>query len=168
MSTNIDNLFTADEWQVLENTPMNVGQAMRLASKSNLIGEAMESSAFESSIKELKNTGSPSPLMRALSERLSTRRGEILPGEVTSAGPPNNPAAARMLAIESCQQVTTILEKASPEDAAAYKQYVLSFATRVAGAGGEEGFLGLGKGKKISDAEQVLLNDLAKALGTTP
>lgn len=167
MNTDITKMLTSDEWRVLLDTPMKVGRAMMFASPSNFIGNMQESSKLSSSIKELINMDSASPLMRTLGDHLQARLDDIKAAEKTTAPSSKDPAETRAQAIQSCQQATAILNKLPPADATEYKQYVLSVAENVAGAAGEEGFLGL-TGKKVSDSEQALYNDLANALGMTP
>jgi hypothetical protein len=57
--------------------------------------------------------------------------------------------------------------KAPPEDAAAYKAWLMRLATAVALAGKEDqGFLGRG-GVKVNAAERAALEAMAEALGTS-
>jgi hypothetical protein len=57
-------------------------------------------------------------------------------------------------------------QKATPEEVAEYKRFVLTLAQRVAAAH-KEGFLGL-SGEEVSEAERAALAEIAGALGTAP
>jgi hypothetical protein len=63
------------------------------------------------------------------------------------------------------EAVTTLEQKATPEEAAEYRQFVLRVADVVAHAHKEGGVLGIG-GKEVSEQEQAVLDDLASLLGT--
>ncbi len=167
MNVDIKKVFTSDEWRILLDTPIKVGRAMMNASPSNIVGSRLEFAGLSGSVKDLEKTTSSSPLMRTLAENIKARVDDLKASEKTTAAPSNDPAESRNDALQACQQVTAILVKATPADAMEYKQYVMSVAQKVAEASGEGGFLGL-TGKKISDPEQALYNDLAKALGMPP
>jgi hypothetical protein len=164
MNTNITKMFTSDEWRALLDTPLKVGRAMMYASPSNFIGTMQESSRLAGSMKALENSTSYSPLMRTLADHIKDRIKDLKASEKTTAAPSRDPAETRNEALQASQQVSTILAKAPPADATEYKHYVLSVAQNVAEASGEEGLLGL-TGKKVSDPEQALYNDLARVLG---
>ena len=53
--------------------------------------------------------------------------------------------------------------KATSQEAAAYKQFVMDTARAVAQASREGGFLGFGR-KEVSDREQAVLDTLSSAL----
>ena len=57
-----------------------------------------------------------------------------------------------------------ILDEKAPEDAAAFKVWLLQVAQKAAEAGTEGGFLGFG-GVAVSDAEKATLAEISAALG---
>jgi hypothetical protein len=67
------------------------------------------------------------------------------------------------------RRVTALLdEKATPDEAAGYKRWLMDIARTVAEAGKEDqGFLGRG-GVLINDAERAALQGVAEALGLDP
>jgi hypothetical protein len=71
-------------------------------------------------------------------------------------------------AMETLRSVAALLDaKAAPEDAVAYKGWLMRLATIVARAGKEDqGFLGRG-GVLVNSAEQAALAAIANALGTS-
>jgi hypothetical protein len=79
-----------------------------------------------------------------------------------------DPAALAGRVQEAVREALAILEqKATPEEAEAYRQFVMKVADTVAHAHKEGGVLGIG-GKQVSDSEQAALDDLAATLGTRP
>ena len=59
-----------------------------------------------------------------------------------------------------------VSRKATPEEAKAYKQMIMSVAEKAANASKEGGFLGFG-GVRVSNAEQSFLNEVKAALQPT-
>ncbi|MGI9417707.1 MAG: hypothetical protein ACR2RA_07715 [Geminicoccaceae bacterium] len=71
------------------------------------------------------------------------------------------------LAVEDCRAAAALVDaKASPSEAAEYKQWALSVAEKVAMAASEGGFLGFG-GEQFSEPEQTLLSEIEAALGAS-
>ena len=71
----------------------------------------------------------------------------------------------QQLLIDDCKEVSQLLDdKASPEEAAEYRQWALSVAEAVAKASKEGGFLGFG-GTRVSEGEKQAISDIANALG---
>jgi hypothetical protein len=64
------------------------------------------------------------------------------------------------------RELAAILDARAPDDAAAFKVWLISVSEKVAEASTEGGFLGFG-GVQISDAERATLDDIAAALGVT-
>jgi hypothetical protein len=65
------------------------------------------------------------------------------------------------------EAVRLVKEKATPEEAEEYRQFVLRLADVVAHAHKEGGVLGIG-GKEVSPQEQEVLDQLASTLGGAP
>jgi hypothetical protein len=103
-----------------------------------------------------------SAVIADLEARLKTE--QAFPDFVKVASAPG----ARDWAMGTLRDVASLLDaKAPPEDAGAYKAWLMRLATVVALAGKEDqGFLGRG-GVKVNDAEQSALEDIAEALGTS-
>jgi hypothetical protein len=71
-------------------------------------------------------------------------------------------------AIEQAAKVNVLLtEKAEPNEAAEYREWVMSVAQATAEAAKEGGFLGIG-GVRVSPDEQRTLDEIAAALGAEP
>jgi hypothetical protein len=59
-----------------------------------------------------------------------------------------------------------VSQKATPEEAKAYKQMIMSVAEKAANASKEGGFLGFG-GVRVSSAEESFLNEVKAVLQLT-
>jgi hypothetical protein len=69
---------------------------------------------------------------------------------------------------ERLREAVQLLEqKASPEEAEAYKRFVLQVAEAAARAHKEGGFIGIG-GREVSEKEQAALEEIASILGVNP
>jgi len=77
-------------------------------------------------------------------------------------------AGAREWALDTLRSVVTLLDaRATPDDAAAYKDWLMRIASTVAEAGKEDqGLLGRG-GVQVNDAERAALLEVAGVLGVT-
>ena len=77
----------------------------------------------------------------------------------------DNAEKLRALVIDDTRAAAAVLaNKASPSEAAEYKQWALSIAEKVASAATEGGFLGFG-GERVSAAEKALIAEVRTALG---
>ncbi|MGZ8097202.1 MAG: hypothetical protein ACXWUD_13260, partial [Methylosarcina sp.] len=74
-------------------------------------------------------------------------------------------AALRKEAIEKARVALDLLrQKGSPEDIAAYRDFLVTLGNQVANAAKEGAFLGFG-GERVSEPERILLAELAEAVG---
>ena len=158
--------YTNEEWKVLAETPVTVGRAMMAVSPSGALGTSREVMALRNSFKEvLQQTNNP--LLQNIYQHVQSQEStQALWEDVEHAFKDRWDAAnVRQTALAACQQCVTLLKKASPQDAQAYKDFVYSTARRVAEASKEGGFLGLKGAKTISESERSLLNDISRTLG---
>jgi hypothetical protein len=65
------------------------------------------------------------------------------------------------------QAVDTVEQKATPEEAREYREFILRVADVVANASKEGGVLGIG-GKPVSDEERAALDELRTTIGAQP
>lgn len=156
---------------ILTEAPLKAAIAVILASPSGPIGLIQESLALRTAIEELAKRGSPDPLMNAIAqnykETMDEKNGEQnveMPADLAVDEMPRNSAEAKQQAINAGRKAIDILKsKTAPEDINAYREFFMAVAVRVADAAKEGSFLGIG-GKRVSDAEQALLNDLKSVL----
>ena len=67
--------------------------------------------------------------------------------------------------LETSRQVAALLDqKSNPEEATAFKQWLMETAKHVAAAAKEGGFMGMG-GTAVTEAETAALKEVAEALG---
>lgn len=66
-------------------------------------------------------------------------------------------------AVESLRQAASVVDSKAPQEAPAFKAWLLDISKNVADASTEGGFLGFG-GVKVSDAEKATLADIQSAL----
>jgi hypothetical protein len=155
--------FTADEWSAIRRAPFNAGLVVVAASPSGPFGVLKEMFAVGKTLADAKLHGSSSDLVKALVADLETAdaRQEPAPAELQGKTPDQMRAAA----LEACRQAAAVVEKkAGPDEAQAFKSWLVSVGHKVAEAAKEGGFLGFG-GTLVTEKETTALKDLASALG---
>lgn len=160
-----DSQFTNEEWKLLLETPVKVGRAMMAVSPSGAVGMSNEIMALRKCFQELIPR-SPNPTIREMGKHLQEQStmSAIWDDAGHAFSDRWDAANVRKTAIATCQQAVSLLKKASAQDAQAYKELVYITAQKVAEAGKEGGFVGIGS-EAISEPERVLLKDVANALG---
>jgi len=161
MSTKTD--FTSEEWETLRNAPYLASAAVMVAGRSGLLGSIKE--AFVTAQTFYESASSESPLIKALSAQAEVRLSqEFVSNEISFREAAQAPEKLRHLAVETCQTAVGLLkQKGRPGEAESYKRWVIDIAEKVANAAKDGAFFGLG-GERVSDAEKVVLTDLAAAL----
>jgi hypothetical protein len=157
--------FTDAEWKTLVEAPVKIGRAIIAISPSGGIGMAKEVRALRSGLTEAIEA-SNNPILKELGWRAHMEGGmESLWQNVSHAfGDRWDAENVRKTAMAAIQEVMLILRKVSPQDAMAYKECIYSAAQKVAYAGKEGGFMGIG-GKLVSEPEENFLRDMASTLG---
>jgi hypothetical protein len=119
--------------------------------------------AVGKTLADVKLHGASSDLVKAVTADLETAeaRQQSAPAELQG----KTPDQVRTAALEACRQAAALVEKkARPDEAQAFKQWLVSLGQKVAEAAKEGGFLGLG-GTRVSAQETSVLTDLSSALG---
>ena len=141
MSTRAD--FSAGEWLLLGDAPLAAAAAVALADPG--AGEE-ETAALLEAWRAASDLFAGYPLLVELISDLDPQEREER--EMARGGrPPRRPRAGTVLdeAQELCRQVVALLsQRASPEELAAYQQFVVGLTEAVAQAGHSGGLLGLG------------------------
>ena len=160
MTTKAD--YSTDEWQLLLDAPTLAGLAVMMAAKSGL-GTMKEAASLTQSIlgggKEHPNV----PLIQAIVEA-RVKGGDRSSAETFTDNPYQGLGIEKFLTViaEKCRAASEVVtRKGTPEEAAAFRTWVLSIADNVAKAAREGGFLGFG-GTQVS-AEEVAAIDRIKA-----
>jgi hypothetical protein len=158
MTTKAD--FTDEEWARLERAPIVAGMAISLADPGGPIEAVKESLAAFRTVAEAQ-TGGRGELVDAVAtsvaEKTQHRKSPL--GDFKPKG-----AIAGEQILEELRAVNKLLtEKTTPEEAAAFREWLLTAAKRSAEAAKEGGFLGF-KAERVSKGEQQMLDKLGEVL----
>ena len=145
--------FDAEEWECVAHAPALAGVLVIMADRGGTIRESIA-------------------LGRAYAEARRDAGSELLE-QVVATAPQVDPASLgpadqlrQQLPERIREAVRIVEEKATPEEAEEYRQFILRMADVVAHAHKEGGVLGIG-GKEVSEQEQVALDELARGLEAT-
>lgn len=138
--------FNAEEWERVARAPALAALMVMLADRG---GSIRESVALGKAYAEARREGGSELL-----EQLVASPPQLDPQSVGQ--PAQLPEQIR-------EAVRIVEEKATPEEAEEYRQFILRLADVVAHAHKEGGVLGIG-GKEVSEAEQAALDQLASTL----
>jgi hypothetical protein len=159
MTTKAD--FTDEEWARLERAPLVAGMAISLADPGGPIEAVRETSAALKTLLEAAQGAGQGELVDAVAKDAAekARRRESPLGDFRPRG-----ALAGEEILEELRAVNELVtQKASPEDAAAFRQWLLTAAQRAADAAKEGGFMGF-RAERVSEGEQRMLDKLGEVL----
>ncbi|MGZ8189275.1 MAG: hypothetical protein ACXWTN_10985 [Methylosarcina sp.] len=163
MTTKAD--FTSDEWEVLRDAPHLVILAVAFAGASGFFGSIAEAMAPSGVLVEaLKGSNQ---LLREICQKEEIQTSvKSIKNRVKATGDlADIQAALRKEAIEKARVALDLLrQKGSPEDIAAYRDFLVTLGNQVANAAKEGALLGFG-GERVSEPERILLAELAEAMG---
>jgi len=155
--------FAPEEWALLRIVPPLVTAGVSAADPGGLIGAVKEASGgMMAMIDALKS--SQLELMGALladKSRPASPDAKSLLGEGSREQQIANFKAALMTKIREAGDLVS--RKATPEEAQAYKQMLMTVAERAANAAKEGGFLFFG-GERVSANEQAFLTEVKSTL----
>jgi hypothetical protein len=158
MTTKAD--FTDEEWIRVRRAPFVAGMAISLADPGGPIEVARETMASIRSASMPPNEEelllSVSNDIHALVKKKQNPLGDFKPKTAALAG---------QEVIDELRAVNEIVTaKATPDEAAAFRRWLMATAQAAADAAKEGGFMGFGA-EQVSKGEQAMLDQLAKALG---
>jgi hypothetical protein len=158
MTTKAD--FTEEEWTRLERAPMVAGLAISLADPGGPIEAVKETMAAIKTITEAaRSTAGGLVDEVAKSFAAKTKRRESPMGDFKPRG-----ALAGQEILEELKAVNDLVtQKATADEAAAFREWLLTAAKRAAEAAKEGGFLGF-NAKRVSEGEQQMLDKLGEVL----
>ena len=145
--------FNVEEWERVAQAPALAALMVMVADRGGVIRESI---ALGKAYAEARSEGG-SELIQALVE--SPPR--IDPADL---GPADQLRAQLPQRVE--EAVRTVEAKATPEEAQAYRDFILRVADVVAHAAKEGGVLGIG-GKEVTAEEQVVLDELSGKLAAS-
>jgi hypothetical protein len=148
--------FTPEEWENLVSLPSAVSMTVMMAAP-NVLGLWGETKAMMQEPAGLA-AASGSPLVGLLSAEIQAR-GKDLVQEQQNAWK-NDQAGYQAKILDVCRSAAAALAKVPPEEALAYKNWVLAIGMKVAEASKEHGVA-------VSDPEKAALAEISGALGVS-
>ncbi len=146
--------FTPDELERIHTAPMAAYAIIAKASISGIRSTVAEIKAAHQTGLELLKKAEPTSLLGAVfGACLSSSEAAELKQEIAGDGE----------LIETIRGATAILKRKAPGELEDFRRLVLEVAQRVAEAGKEGGFLGIG-GVKVSEKEKVAIGQITAAL----
>ena len=159
MTTQAD--FTEEEWARLERAPIVAGMAISLADPGGPIEAVKETSATLKTVAEAAKPGGDAELVNAVAKGITEKAQQHQSplGDFKPKG-----ALAGEQIVEELRAVNTLLtEKATPDEATAFRQWLLAAAQNAANAAKEGGFFGF-HAQRVSEGEQRMLDKLDEVL----
>src|SRR3954453_17707640 len=143
--------FTEEEWKTILEAPPSAGLIVIFSDRGGSIRETF--SMAKAYTEARQKHGESELLDEIVSAKPETDR--------TRAG---SPEELKQRNLDNVRQAVAVLKtKATDEEVAEYKKFILGLAERVAEAR-KEGFLGL-SGERVSDAERAVIGEIEVALG---
>ncbi|NYT21003.1 MAG: hypothetical protein GKC07_04280 [Methanomicrobiales archaeon] len=146
--------FTTEEWDNLLNLPYAVSMTVMVAAPS-VMGAWGETKAMIQEPSRLA-AKSGSALVGLLIAELQDKSKNLIKEQQNRWK--HDQAGYRTKTLESCRAAAAALSKVSPEEALAYKNWVLAIGLKVAEAAKEHGVA-------VSEPEKEALNEVSAALG---
>jgi hypothetical protein len=149
--------FTEEEWARLKRAPFVAGLAVSLADPGGPIEAVKETTATLRTV-----TGGAGGAHGQLVDELAREVASERKNQLSGFKPRGATAGADIL--DELRAVNAIIsEKATPEDAAGYRAWLMSVAKEAADAAKEGGFMGF-KAERVSEGEQKMLDRLREVL----
>ena len=153
--------FTEEELARLERAPIVAAMAITLADPGGPIEAVKESMAGIKTVQEAAQSSDQPELVReitaSLSEKMRARQNPLKDFR------PKGALAGQEILDELSAAAGTVAQKGTPEEAAAFRELLLTSAQRAADAAKEGGFMGF-KAERVSEGEQAMLDKLREAL----
>jgi broad specificity phosphatase PhoE len=153
--------FTADEWTRLKRAPFIAGMAISLADPGGPIELVKETAATLKTVRDAAESGGRGELVDAVAQEAvaDARQRENPLKDFKAKG-----ALAGQEIVEELTEVNRIVsDKATAEEAEAYRDWLQAAAQEAANAAKEGGFLGF-HAERVSEGEQRMLDKLAEVL----
>jgi hypothetical protein len=153
--------FTEEEWTRLKRAPFIAGMAISLADPGGPIEAVKETAASLRTVTAAED-GSRGELVAAVA-REATQEARRRKSPLAGFKPKGATAGVEIL--DELREVHRIVsEKAQPEEAAAFREWLLDAAKEAADAAKEGGFMGF-RAERVSEGEQRMLDRLGDVLG---
>jgi hypothetical protein len=143
--------FTEEEWKTILEAPPSAGLVVILSDRG---GSIRETFSMAKAYTEARQQHGESELL----DEIAAAKPEM---DRTRAGSPDE---LKQHNLDNVRQGVALLQaKATEEEVAEYKRFILGLAEKVAEAR-KEGFMGL-SGERVSDAERAAISEIEAALG---
>jgi hypothetical protein len=155
--------FTEEEWARLGRAPLVAGMAISVADPGGPIETIKESSAALRTLAEAARDGGFGEFVQAVARDVAAkaqRRENPLAGFQPDRRNPREEILDELRAVNAL-----LLEKATPEEVAEFREWLKAAAQGAALAAKEGGFLGIG-GELVSEREQEMLETLGEIFGS--
>ena len=146
--------FADEEWKNLLSMPYAVSMAVMAAAPS-FLGAWSETKAMITEPANLA-ASSGSGFLGLLSANMQSKTRDLIKEQQDLLM--HDREGFRSKTIDACKSVTATLSKTTPEDAIAYKKWVLAIGQKVAEAAKEHGVA-------LSEPEKAVLSEISAALG---
>jgi hypothetical protein len=154
--------FSEDEWSRLKRGPFIAGLAISIADPGGPIEAIKETAAALKTVTGAAESGDRGELVGELAKEVTA---EARARKNPLAGFRPKGALAGQEILDELREVNGIVsEKATAEEADAYRGWLLAAARESADAAKEGGFLGF-HAQRVSEGEQRMLDQLAGVLG---
>ena len=150
--------FSEEEWARLKRGPFVAGMAISLADPGGPIELVKETSATLRTVRDAATSGGHGELVEAIAKEVASERQNPV-----HDFKPKGAMAGQQILEEITAANRTATEKATPEEAAAYRDWLRSAAREAANAAKEGGFLGF-HAERVSEGEQRMLDKLDEVL----
>ena len=158
--------FTDEEWTQLKRAPFMAGMAISLADPGGPIEAVKETAATLRTVVGAADGGGRGELVEAIARDVAAdakQHKSPLAGFKPAKG-----AGAALEIVDGIRDANRIVtEKASAEDAAAFRDWLLAAAKEAADAAKEGGFMGF-HAERVSEGEQRMLDRLGEVLQAPP
>jgi hypothetical protein len=159
MTTQSD--FTEDEWTAIVRAPMVAGMAITLADPGGPIEVVKETTAvvkFATGTASEQRDDLVGEIAREMRALVEQRKNPA------TGFKPRGAMAGKEILDELSRVNESVSAKASPEEAEAFREWIVECAQRAAEAAKEGGFLGF-RAEQVSQGEKDMLAQLRGALG---
>jgi hypothetical protein len=149
--------FSPEEWEILRQAPVLAGMAVATASKSGQWGSMREEAALYDAIDKTATDSSEIPVIQELAASIKQSPPAIF-GTIET---PNYQERA----LATCAAASNVLDaRFEPVAAQRYRNWVVSVGQHVAEATKEGAFLGFIGGRRVSEEEAKVLDEIEVAL----
>jgi hypothetical protein len=142
--------FSAEEWKLLLQAPPSAGEIVVFSDRGGSIRETFSMAKAYTEARE--QTGASELLDEIVSAKPEMDRSRA-----------SSPEELKERCLKTLRDAIALLnEKASPDEVAEYRRFILALAERTANAR-KEGFMGL-TGERVSDEEREAIGEIAAAV----